>query len=162
LRTNVDSIFPRKDRDEQAVTSRAESAIEHIDSNTILPTDPVPSAIELDALDLADVELREASAEPIGVEGDLELDPIPLDVGDLLGEQDDADSQIRMLRGENSFVADAESLQLQTNPMTGELTFQRPEATAENADHDSNDFETLDADSPGASEPPAERDQNAN
>ena len=54
-----------------------------------------------------------------------EIDPEPLDVGDLLGTDSEPSTNpdIRMLRGEDSFEVDEESLLLQPDPTTGELKF---------------------------------------
>jgi glucuronate isomerase len=56
-----------------------------------------------------------------------DADSEPLDVGDLLGDDDPSStSEVRMLRGESSFMPDEDSLQLRSNPLTGELMFQVP------------------------------------
>lgn len=100
-------------------------------SDEELPLDPVPTADEIQSVGVADVELQDfasggsmPTAETIEMEADVE----PLDVGDLTGDltgDDTADtnSDVRQLRGDTSFAPDEESLQLQANPTTGELTF---------------------------------------
>jgi hypothetical protein len=98
------------------------------------PLDPLPSSDEIQAVEVADVELRDPSADARAVDAaaiDLEAELEPLDVGDLFGpdEVEAAPSeQIRPLRGEQSFEPDEDSLQLQPHPLTGELTLPVPEA----------------------------------
>ncbi len=107
-----------------------------------LPSDPLPSADEVDAIEIEDVELLDLTSERVGIDHDSiasEVDAEPLDVGDLLGETDDdeAVSPIRMLRGEKSFSADEDSLRLQPHPITGELIFhasQEDQQSSENED----------------------------
>jgi glucuronate isomerase len=191
LRANVDQIFPKRGglaeekstrasipAKEDEFTARgqrgpAEFALggsgaaaisefaTEVDSGFVLPDDPVPSAIELDALDIADTELRSTTAEAPAFERELierDLDTIPLNVGDLFGDQDEADSQVRLLRGEHSFVADEESLQLQTNPITGELMLQLPDKDADEADHDLTIIDSDDVWTSDDDEDPLERE----
>lgn len=92
--------------------------------------DPLPSDDEIQAVDVGDVELRSfdlgdsmPNAETIEAEAESE----PIDVGDLLGDAGETSGiespDIRLLRGEDSFQPDEDSLQLQPDPATGELTF---------------------------------------
>ena len=105
--------------------------------------DPLPSADEVQGVDVEDVELRDDSVELRPEPEDIaaELDDEPLDVGDLtdggIAETIDeveeivetqSETPIEYLRGEGSFTPDEDSLQVTPDPMTGELTFQPPGA----------------------------------
>lgn len=98
--------------------------------------DPPPNADEIQAIDVPDVQLDDFGAERIAPTAEsLEslVEDAPLDVGDLTAEAEDAISEtvsdeIQMLRGEESFSPDEDSLRLQPDPATGELTFPVPEA----------------------------------
>ena len=93
--------------------------------------DPIPDDDEIGELNLDDVELLD-SASPASHDSAsiaAELDDEPLDVGDLLAD-DDVDGEdiasspaIEQLRGESSFIPDGDSLQLKADPLTGEFTF---------------------------------------
>jgi glucuronate isomerase len=92
--------------------------------------DPIPSDEELEALGIDDVELRDVSAAADKSSLETEIDPMPLDVGELLGDADsDApspgspDSQIQMLAGDGEFTPDSDSMLLHPDPLTGELQF---------------------------------------
>ena len=97
--------------------------------------DPLPTDEEIQGVDVDDVELGGFGAGILDkVDTDkLDLDPEPLDVGNLLDdeiqsvadeiEDSTSENKIRMLRGEESFTPDEDSLQLNKNPLTGELTF---------------------------------------
>ncbi len=105
--------------------------------------DAVPNDDEIRSLPVDDVELRDYAAELIGLDAEKlerEIESEPLDVGDLWGDDTDSGApdemssddhepresevpQIRMLRGEESFSPDEESLQMSSNPATGELVF---------------------------------------
>ncbi len=97
--------------------------------------DPLPNDDEVQALELNDVELRDLGAERASPDAETiesQADPEPLDLGDLLGDDDESsevpEPHIRLLRGEESFEPDEESLQLHPDPLTGELTFPVPSA----------------------------------
>ena len=77
--------------------------------------DPLPTADEIQGVDVRDVELTDFSAEASAPDAhviDAEADPERLDVGDLLGDESDENGEvpIRMLRGESHFQPDEESL----------------------------------------------------
>jgi hypothetical protein len=102
--------------------------------------DPLPSDEELQAIDVSDVELSEFDAGTAAPDADsieAEADAESLDVGDLLGEdelQETPSPDIRMFRGEESFQPDEDSLRLQPDPATGELTFPVSTSDEEEAD----------------------------
>ncbi len=111
-----------------------------------LQLDPIPSADEIQAVDVSDVELIDITPDqsmPDAEAIETEADSSPLDVGNLLGDQPDETSEppaeVRMLRGETSFLPDEDSLQLQANPTTGELTF--PVASPDEAGDQGNNVE---------------------
>ena len=107
------------------------------------PTDPLPTATEIESLEIEDVELQDAAGERVVIDQETlesEVDDEPLDVGELLGDADDGSPTIRMLRGEESFTADEDSLRLQPNPVTGELFFVEPEADSVQADDEETDL----------------------
>ena len=101
--------------------------------------DPLPSSEELDAAEVPDVTLAEiphastastGSKAPEPVPLDAEIDPIPLDVGNLLGSEGEnpsgpegSDSPIQMLAGDGQFTPDGDSMILEPDPTTGELRF---------------------------------------
>lgn len=105
------------------------------DGAETLSIDQVPNDDEIGELDLDDVELIDPAGAvvPDGISLAKELaeetDDQPLDVGNLLSDDDsafdtlDSDPQIEQLRGESSFSPDEDSLQLKPDPLTGELTF---------------------------------------
>lgn len=137
LRSNVDEIFPKP----TAIANRAEPATTesiNSDSDTFNPNpevisvindddlDPLPSHEEIQSANADDVQLFDDSIEnrhPTTETLESEIDPEPLDVGDVLGTTSEAstESEIRMLRGEGSFEVDEESLLLRPDPTTGEL-----------------------------------------
>jgi hypothetical protein len=154
LRDNVDEIFPRpagamtatdshEDSDDNAgrVDSMAETWSDNLgtvasiaaasetlasDEDDKLDLDPLPSDDEIQTADLMDVELADAPEQRSVEESD--MDPEPLDIGEMFSEDDDvptedASPKIQMLRGEESFQADEDSLRLTPDPTTGELTF---------------------------------------
>lgn len=92
--------------------------------------DPLPSVEEIQEVGVADVELAEFSSTPATDHEafEAELNDEPLDVGDLSGDPSSTEDapEIRMLRGEESFAPDENSLQLSPDPLTGELRFQVP------------------------------------
>jgi len=111
--------------------------------------DPLPMDDEIGELDLDDVEFLDPADDSVhdAASIGLILDDEPLDLGDLTGDSetpatapapatasepaiefldtddDDEIPEIRQLRGETSFAPDDESLQLQSDPQTGELRF---------------------------------------
>lgn len=181
LRDNVDEIFPRPavvkndDDDHGKVDSMAETwsddlgtvatiagvaGVASAASETVvmddadepdpeLDLDPLPSDDEIQTADVIDVELADAP-EPRSID-EADIDPEPLDVGDLLGddemEVDEAKPEIQMLRSEESFEADEDSLRLTPDPTTGELTFNTGEDEIEGEDivvEEDDDFDLTD------------------
>ena len=122
----IDSESPHRDASsEQAGMETIDESMGDFDLSAI---DPVPHDDEIKAVEIDDVELIDidaSEAAPDAAKIDAEADDEPLDVGDLLGD-DEPTSQVRMLRGETSFSPGEESLQLEPNPLTGELTFPVP------------------------------------
>ncbi len=138
LRGNVDAIFPRP-----AMTHRADpTPAESINNDSITSgeapevisiisddeLDPLPSHDEIQSANADDVQLFDDSVEQRHPTTDAlasEIDPEPLDVGDVLetGSEPSTNPEIRMLRGEDSFEVDEESLLLRPDPNTGELKF---------------------------------------
>ena len=138
LRGNVDEIFPRP-----AMTHRADpTPTESINNDSITSSespevisvisddelDPLPSHDEIQSANADDVQLFDDSVEQRHPTTDAlasEIDPEPLDVGDVLGtaSEPSPNPEIRMLRGEDSFEVDEESLLLRPDPNTGELKF---------------------------------------
>lgn len=125
--------------------------------------DLLPMDDEIGELGLDDVELLDASDEEIHDAASIAsvLEDEPLDVGDLMMEDDDeldnsggAEQShryvphIEQLRGETSFSPDEESLQLHPDPLTGELRFDSGSA-ADDVESDS----TL-VEGPAAVDPP--------
>lgn len=97
---------------------------------TVGDLDPVPSDQEIEDADVADVELGEEAGfgEPTSLEA--EIDPMPLNVGDILGDSTEnpsgpnaPDSNIHLFVGDGDFTPDADSMMLKPDPMTGELQF---------------------------------------
>ncbi len=130
---------------ESVSPTSAETVEESLDDDPLL-LDPIPNDDEIQSVDIDDVELIDLDVSPapdaaaIEVDADLE----PLDVGDLSGDDDtDAASEVRMLRGETSFVPDEDSLQLRSDPLTGELVLPAP-----TEDDSPTDAENLIFDSP--------------
>ncbi len=138
LRSNVDEIFPRPARTNKVQPTPAAS----LNVDSITPSDnpesisiisdeeldPLPSHDEIQSANADDVQLFDDSVEQRHTTTDAlasEIDPEPLDVGDVLGTASEVSSQpeIRMLRGEDSFEVDDESLLLSPDPNTGELKF---------------------------------------
>ncbi len=138
LRGNVDAIFPRPAMPHRAdptpadsinndsITSREAPEVISIISDDEL--DPLPSHDEIQSANADDVQLFDDSVEQRHPTTDAlasEIDPEPLDVGDVLetGSEPSTNPEIRMLRGEDSFEVDEESLLLRPDPNTGELKF---------------------------------------
>lgn len=92
--------------------------------------DPVPTAVEIDSADVDDVELFDRVAASDVTALDAEIDAMPLNVGDLLGEAeenprgpDDPNSNIHLFTGDGQFKLDTDSMMLEPDPLTGELHF---------------------------------------
>ncbi|QDV87913.1 glucuronate isomerase [Stieleria magnilauensis] len=104
---------------------------ETIDSDDELGfLDPIPTAEEVDSAEVPDVVLEDASGGFDATALDAEIDPLPLDVGDLLGGNDanppgpdTPGSSIHMLAGDGEFTPDSDTMKLKPDPMTGELHF---------------------------------------
>ncbi|MCM2370460.1 glucuronate isomerase [Aporhodopirellula aestuarii] len=135
-----DFLIMEDDSQEGAIEASADSEL-----------DPLPMDDELNELDLDDVELLDPSAEPVHDAGTIAtvLDDVPLDVGDLTSDEDEGESgapQIQQLRGESSFAPDDDSLQLLSDPLTGELRYspagerERPENRDPGTDDDNDEF----------------------
>ena len=151
LRSNVDEIFPRP-----TLTNKAEpTPTESINKDLFTPNenrevisiisdeelDPLPSHDEIQSANADDVQLFDDSVEQRQTATDAlasEIDPEPLDVGDVLGPASEASTnpEIRMLRGEDSFEVDNESLLLRPDPNTGELRFPPTDGDEESASSD--------------------------
>ncbi len=146
LRNNVDEIFPRPNLPPDTEPAPTESSNGDPVTSSETPEtisivsddelDPLPSHDEIQSANANDVQLFDDSVEqqhpdPEALASD--LDPQPLDVGDILGAESESSTapDIRMLRGEESFEVDADSLLLQPDPTTGELKFP---STASDAD----------------------------
>ena len=92
--------------------------------------DPIPTAEEIEATHLADVLLNDSASAMETTALDAEIDAIPLDVGDILGDSSEnpsgpnaPDSPIQLLAGDGEFTPDGDSMLLEPDPMTGELHF---------------------------------------
>ena len=171
LRDNVDAIFPKPEK--PSVASESDGAqpawqedqpawqedqlgtletAESISGERLepdLPSDPLPSEDEIDAVEIADVELRAQGLETVGMDRESieqQIEDEPIEVDDLFGEEDESTPSIRMLRGEQSFSTDEESLRLRPDPVTGELIFNP--ANSEDAESD----DAKDIDEPGGGE----------
>lgn len=138
LRSNVDEIFPRpavgnnaqpeptESIPNDSITSNEDPAVISIIGDDEL--DPLPSHDEIQSANADDVQLFDDSIEQHHLMTDAlasEIDPEPLDVGNLLGMDSESSTspEIRMLRGEDSFEVDEESLLLRPDITTGELKF---------------------------------------
>jgi glucuronate isomerase len=105
-----------------------------------LELDVVPNEDEVKSLPLDDVVLSDYAAELRSLDAEkieAELDSEPLNVGDLFGDESEStEPEIRMLRGESSFTPDEETLQMTSDPSTGELVFpvESNRSTASNDD----------------------------
>ena len=100
-------------------------------------------------MEIADVELRAQGLETVGMDRESieqQIEDEPIEVDDLFGEEDESTPSIRMLRGEQSFSTDEESLRLRPDPVTGELIFNP--ANSEDAESD----DAKDIDEPGGGE----------
>ncbi len=178
LRDNVDAIFPKPEKpsvasesdgaqpawqEDQPAWQEDQPAWQEDQLGTLetaesisgerlepdLPSDPLPSEDEIDAVEIADVELRAQGLETVGMDRESieqQIEDEPIEVDDLFGEEDESTPSIRMLRGEQSFSTDEESLRLRPDPVTGELIFNP--ANSEDAESD----DAKDIDEPGGGE----------
>jgi len=152
LRTNVDAIFPRPNLAIKPEAETAESIHNEVADSRENPEpislisdeelDPLPSHDEIQSANADDVQLFNDSVEQRQPNPDAlapDIDPEPLDVGDILGSDTEASANpdIRMLRGEDSFEVDEESLLLRPDPTTGELKF--PSSDSDESPPRSND-----------------------
>lgn len=162
LKDNVDAIFPKPDvraaAEYASASSTAQREADELEEVVaVVPMDPLPSEEEIQSLEIRDVELRDSSSDLAATDIEQEAEPETLDVGDLLGEEEEPSPSIRMLRGEDSFTADEDSLRLQPHPVTGELVFPSAESSSA-ADEDELEL-TLEEDTsespqgPGIDEP---------
>ena len=138
LRSNVDEIFPKPSKAIKTESPSTESinsepvalgenseVISIISDNEL---DPLPNHEEIQSASADDVQLFDDSVEQLHPNADAlasDIDPEPLDVGDVMGADTGSSTnpEIRMLRGEDSFAVDEESLLLRPDPSTGELKF---------------------------------------
>ena len=138
LRSNVDEIFPRPNppagTDREPVecnigdTSNSEQSTEKISITSNEELDPLPSHDEIQSANADDVQLVDDSAMPGHPDSDAlasEIDPQPLNVGDILSTETDASQNpdIREPESGDSFEVDEASLLLRPDPTTGELKF---------------------------------------
>lgn len=134
LRDNVDEVFPRPSLPLDGDTGQDNFDTENItvlnddSNNTEEELDPLPSHDEIQSADADDIQLLDDSIEQIRSDSDeiaSNIDPEPLDVGDILSEDIDESPgpQIRMLRSDDSFELGEESLRVHPDPVTGELKF---------------------------------------
>ncbi|MCO8120345.1 glucuronate isomerase [Stieleria sp. TO1_6] len=124
-----DDGYKTVDDDTDQTVGPEMGTVRDVEEATVGSLDPLPSAEEIDAAEMLDVELMETQAldaTPL----DTEIDGLPLDVGDLLGEASDnplgpdaPNSTIQMLSGDSAFAPDEESMLLSPDPLTGELQF---------------------------------------
>jgi len=134
LRDNVDEVFPRPSLPLDGDTGQDNFDAENItvlnddSNNTEEELDPLPSHDEIQSADADDIQLLDDSIEQIRSDSDeiaSNIDPEPLEVGDILSEDTDESPgpQIRMLRSDDSFELGEESLRVHPDPVTGELKF---------------------------------------
>lgn len=138
LRSNVDEIFPRPNppagTDREPVecnigdTSKPEQSTEKISITSNEELDPLPSHDEIQSANADDVQLVDDSAMSGHPDSDAlvsEIDPQPLNVGDILSTETDASQNpdIREPETGDSFEVDEASLLLRPDPTTGELKF---------------------------------------
>jgi glucuronate isomerase len=134
LRDNVDEVFPRPSLPLDGDTGQDNFDTENItvlnddSNNTEEELDPLPSHDEIQSADADDIQLLDDSIEQIRSDSEeiaSNIDPEPLDVGDILSEDTDESPgpQIRMLRSDDSFELGEESLRVHPDPVTGELKF---------------------------------------
>lgn len=109
---------------ESMETVESLETVESFETVDAFELDALPGEEELKELDVDDVELADDSSEAVVSSEQLlaDLDDEPLDVGDLLADEPEPETEIRQLRGESSFAPDEDTLQLQSDPVTGEFT----------------------------------------
>ena len=127
LRSNVDEIFPRPNppagTDREPVecnigdTSNSEQSTEKISITSNEELDPLPSPDEIQSANADDVQLVDDSAMSGHPDSDAlvsEIDPQPLNVGDILSTETDASQNpdIREPETGDSFEVDEASLLL--------------------------------------------------
>ncbi|SMP56106.1 Glucuronate isomerase [Neorhodopirellula lusitana] len=145
-----ESVAPLAGDVEAEVTDVTEaSPIIEAGEDMLASLDSLPHDDEIAELDLDDVELIDPSEAAVLDSSALEaeLDDEPLDVGNLLSDDDsDASNEdgiqtphIEQLRGETSFSPDEESFQLKADPQTGEFTFD-----IDTSDDESDEFALVD------------------
>ncbi|MEL6105954.1 MAG: glucuronate isomerase [Planctomycetota bacterium] len=105
--------------------------------------DPLPTADEIRSTDVADVQLAETPVVEDVVSLETEIDPIPLDIGNILGENganptspDQHETPIEFLTGDGQVNPDGGSMILQTDPTTGELIYPVNDDASADADDD--------------------------
>ena len=130
--TSNDSLIEIAESDESAPITLEESFDEE---QLDLSIDPTPSNDEIESTGASDVQLSDFSGDVGAIDSEAIEDAVdsePLDVGDVLSEDPVSDDElldiemdpvIQPLRGEETFAADADSLRLVPDPVTGELTF---------------------------------------
>jgi len=138
LRSNVDEIFPKPSKaiktespSTESINSEPVALGENSEVISIISDDeldPLPNHEEIQSASADDVQLFDDSVEQLHPNADAlasDIDPEPLDVGDVMGADTGSSTnpEIRMLRGEDSFAVDEESLLLRPDPSTGELKF---------------------------------------
>lgn len=140
LRDNVDQVFPLPPEPPQRPAEDSGVPIARDTQGESHELDLAPGDEEIEALGIPDVEIADSPAARAASQaqaGGAESAGEPLDVGDLFGDGGAADdsqsaaNQIRMLRGEASFVPSDDSFQLQPDPTTGELRWQHGEGGGE-------------------------------
>ncbi|KAA5544417.1 glucuronate isomerase [Roseiconus nitratireducens] len=92
--------------------------------------DPVPTDQEIQDADVADAQVAEMLSSMEATSLETEIDPMPLDVGDLDSDEIDESSEpfspespIQPLTGDGKFTPDSDSMLLHPDPLTGELQF---------------------------------------
>ena len=138
LRSNVDEIFPKPSKaiktespSTESINSEPVALGENSEVISIISDDeldPLPNHEEIQSASADDVQLYDDSVEQLHPNADAlasDIDPEPLDVGDVMGADTGSSTnpEIRMLRGEDSFAVDEESLLLRPDPSTGDLKF---------------------------------------
>ena len=120
---------------DKLLTSEAPAAIADVGQDPIADLDSLPADDQIDELEIIDVEVTSGSDDDDPSLG-VDLDPEPLDVGDLGGgdldfdlseiDDDPPKSKIKPMTGDGGFVADSDSLKLKPDPVTGEPVFNPP------------------------------------
>ncbi len=150
LDDNTDDPIDFSDLPTEFGTEDTVKVDEHSDAADPL-LDPLPSDDEIQSVGIDDVDLHDPNDPSTATElnpVESQIDDEPWDVGDLLGDEpvDAQQAGIEMLRGEESFTPDDESLQMTPNPETGEWTLPFPESSRGDDDDDDELFATIDLD----------------